>query len=83
MARRDGTGPMGQGPMTGRGMGPCAETNNYGAGLGRGGGRRMGMGRGFSPNQNTSKTQKELLQDQKDALKNQLKAIDEELEGSQ
>ncbi|MBU2575930.1 DUF5320 domain-containing protein [Patescibacteria group bacterium] len=24
MPRLDGTGPMGQGPMTGRGMGPCA-----------------------------------------------------------
>lgn len=81
MARRDGTGPMGQGPMTGRGMGPCAETRNDGAGLRRGRGRGMGMGRGFSPNQNTSKTQKELLQDQKDALKNQLKSIDEKLEG--
>ncbi len=32
----DGTGPQGQGPMTGRGFGPC----------GRGFGR-MGYGRGF------------------------------------
>ncbi|HSH36299.1 DUF5320 domain-containing protein [Schnuerera sp.] len=23
MARRDGTGPLGMGPMTGRGFGPC------------------------------------------------------------
>lgn len=35
MPNRDKTGPSGQGPLTGRGMGPC------------GGGLRRGMGRGF------------------------------------
>jgi len=35
----DGTGPMGRGPLTGRGLGYC------GAGLGLGCGRRMGAGR--------------------------------------
>ena len=39
MPRQDGTGPNGQGPMTGRGIGPC------GGGLRRGFGR--GLGRGF------------------------------------
>lgn len=34
MPRLDGTGPMGQGPMAGRGMGYC------GCGCGRSGGRR-------------------------------------------
>jgi len=33
----DGTGPLGRGPLTGRGLGPC------GAGLGA----RRGLGRGF------------------------------------
>ena len=33
----DGTGPMGQGPLTGRGLGPC----------GRGLGFRRGFGRGW------------------------------------
>ena len=47
MAFRDGTGPNGNGPMTGRRMGNCnpdqdfANNNNYGRGYGRG----MGMGR--------------------------------------
>lgn len=43
----DGTGPMGYGPMTGRGMGPCAGyyPRGYGRGFGRGHGR--GWGRGF------------------------------------
>jgi hypothetical protein len=35
MPNKDGTGPLGQGAMTGRGLGPC------------GGGMRRGMGRGF------------------------------------
>lgn len=41
MPYRDGTGPMGVGPMTGRGLGNCRN----GAGLGRG--HSMGMGRGM------------------------------------
>ncbi len=56
MPRRDGTGPMGQGSMTGRRMGFC-NTNNVdnqdadiarGAGMGtvRGSGSGMGLGRG-------------------------------------
>lgn len=45
MPATDGTGPMGQGPMTGGGFGRCnpnAESAVYG---GRGMGRRMGRGR--------------------------------------
>jgi hypothetical protein len=57
----DRTGPLGEGPMTGRGMGYCAGADSrgyfdarggwgggrrYGSGFGRGGGR-IGRGRGF------------------------------------
>lgn len=42
MPGRDGTGPMGQGPMTGGGRGWCGG----GAGRGRGMGRGMGAGWG-------------------------------------
>ncbi|NLN87139.1 MAG: DUF5320 domain-containing protein [Syntrophomonadaceae bacterium] len=47
MPRRDGTGPMGMGAMTGRGQGVCTGVNApaYGGWAGRGGGR--GCGRGF------------------------------------
>ena len=56
MARGDGTGPMGQGPLSGRGMGYCAGEvvgRPYGrgagfvrgAGFGRGGGLGRGMRR--------------------------------------
>jgi len=31
----DKTGPQGQGPMTGRGMGRCRKSRGYGKGLGR------------------------------------------------
>ncbi len=31
----DKTGPMGVGPMSGRGFGPCARGRGYGRGLGR------------------------------------------------
>ena len=57
MPRRDGTGPMGQGSMTGRGLGVCTGANvggygvRLGCGLGRGGsgiglGRDIGFGYG-------------------------------------
>lgn len=50
MARFDGTGPNGQGPMTGRGMGNCikpVDNNNQGF-FGRGFfGFGRGCGRGF------------------------------------
>lgn len=51
MPRQDGTGPMGQGQMTGRGLGPCnakaTETDNtlYGRGFGGSCGRGRGCGR--------------------------------------
>ncbi|MFA5688116.1 MAG: DUF5320 domain-containing protein [Kiritimatiellales bacterium] len=45
MPRGDRTGPAGAGPMSGRGMGYCAELNQPGFVTGGGFGR--GMGRGF------------------------------------
>ncbi len=41
MPAQDKTGPMGQGPLTGRGLGPC------GRGMRRGFGRGLGRGCGF------------------------------------
>ncbi|OQX64125.1 MAG: hypothetical protein B5M56_00695 [Desulfococcus sp. 4484_241] len=45
MPRRDGTGPMGQGPGTGRGLGGCVGGRGRGAGTGQRG-QGMGTGRG-------------------------------------
>ena len=57
MPAGDRTGPLGFGPMTGRGAGYCAGYpvpgyanawgGRFGAGLGRGWGRGFGRGRGF------------------------------------
>lgn len=64
MPRKDGTGPVGAGPVTGKGLGPCtgAKLVGYGAGFGMGLGRRLlrrrGFGRGFAINQDPTKAQK-------------------------
>lgn len=49
MPNQDGTGPQGDGPRTGRGLGNCGgDSNNSGSGrgAGRGRGRNSGKGRG-------------------------------------
>jgi ferredoxin len=45
MPRGDGTGPMGKGPFTGRGMGRCGD----GIGMGHGRGRGCGICVGRCP----------------------------------
>ncbi|MFY9115645.1 MAG: DUF5320 domain-containing protein [Bacteroidales bacterium] len=53
MPRGDRTGPMGQGPMTGRNLGFCAGydtpgmARNFGRGMGFGRGMSRGIGRGM------------------------------------
>ena len=45
----DGTGPMGEGPMSGRAAGPCADNQtlgNFNRAVGFGGGNGRGYGRG-------------------------------------
>lgn len=88
MPGRNGTGPMGAGSITGRGLGLWTGANavRYGAGfemgLGLACGRGFGGGfrRSFAVNQTSTKTQKELLQEQKDILQNRLEVIDKQLE---
>ena len=57
MPNRDGTGPAGGGPRSGRGAGNCTGQGGAGRfggrGLGRGG-RGFGRGFGFAPNQDRS-----------------------------
>ncbi len=95
MPRRDGTGPLGFGPMTGRGLGVCTGVNapiygrGFGGGCGRGFGRGLGrgfgpgFGRGFGFGANAAYNQtysKEALQAQKEQLQIALDAIDKRLE---
>jgi hypothetical protein len=72
MPRFDGTGPMGQGPRTGRGMGPCGGGMGFGCMRGNG----AGLGRRFY----TRKEESEILKDEAGVLEEELKAIKERLE---
>ena len=47
MPRGDGTGPMGMGQKTGRGMGNCSSGARRGLGLAIGAGLGLGLKRGF------------------------------------
>ncbi|MCK4555477.1 MAG: DUF5320 domain-containing protein [Candidatus Aenigmarchaeota archaeon] len=66
MPRRDGTGPMGYGPVTGRGLGPCGRGLAFGRGMGQGFGRRY-----IEPATLTKDEQKKILE-------TELKQIDAE-----
>lgn len=80
MPRNDQTGPLGEGPMTGRGMGPCAgnepETyygRPYRMGLAHRHGRRFWGRRAWRwQEQFTSQEEKEILQDQQGWLQRRL-----------
>ena len=63
MPAQDRTGPMGMGPRTGRGFGPC--------GLGLGGRRGFGMGRGMGRffGGRTPSDYKKLLEEELEAVK--------------
>jgi len=54
MPNKDGTGPLGRGPLTGRGLGDCCPREQSGIGRGfrqgRGFNRGRGFGRGFDRN---------------------------------
>ncbi|MBN1258522.1 DUF5320 domain-containing protein [Candidatus Peregrinibacteria bacterium] len=82
----DGTGPMGQGAMTGRGMGSCSGGRSwgYGGGGGYGYGRR-GMGRrGFwGAVRNWMPFSPPSTSDEKDYLKGEVKYLKEDLKAAQ
>lgn len=76
MPGKDSTGPLGQGPGTGRGMGPC------GAGMRRGNSR--GLGRSFGQGMGycipmTKSEETETLENEADILAHDLKAVKERL----
>ncbi|MDD4953102.1 MAG: DUF5320 domain-containing protein [Desulfovibrionaceae bacterium] len=88
----DMTGPLGQGPMTGRGAGRCSGQTGQtgqarGLGLGRGPGFGRGLGRGglgrsnFGPQQaeTPSKSSNEDLKDRLDRLESEAARIREQL----
>lgn len=75
----DGTGPVGQGPLSGRGMGRCGGAMRQGY-CGRFGGSGRGMGRRFySPKNELASMQEEeqILRDELTALQEEIKALKE------
>lgn len=89
MPNRNGTGPMGLGPMTGRGLGLCTEAiakksvrrlERGLASVGRCGYGR-GFGRGYAANRGFSKTEEEeMLRRERNVLQERLENIDKQLE---
>ncbi|SHJ28802.1 DUF5320 domain-containing protein [Parasporobacterium paucivorans] len=93
MPRRDGSGPMGQGAMSGRGLGFCSGATLLGMafGFGRGYARGMGMGNGSVSGckrtigrkfagQISGMTEKEILTEQKEFLQRELERTEKKLQ---
>ncbi|MBU1198373.1 MAG: DUF5320 domain-containing protein [Nanoarchaeota archaeon] len=76
MPGRDGSGPQGEGSLSGRGLGPC------GSGLARGfrGGQRRGFGRGLGRgvcfDGLDKEAQKKILQDHKKEIEEKIAELD-------
>jgi len=89
----DRTGPLGQGSMTGRGMGSCGESSRgtgrgFIRGAGRGFGRGMGFRRGFIPAgsygsayayEPTKEQETADLKAEKEAIMQEIRQIDQRL----
>ena len=65
MPRYSGTGPLGEGPMTGRGFGPCGR------------GFRRGYGRCFGFGNIPKEDEKKLIEEEKKYLEQRLKELNE------
>ncbi|WP_368293632.1 DUF5320 domain-containing protein [Dehalobacter sp. TBBPA1] len=80
MPGRDGTGPLGRGAMSGKGLGLCTGVNAARNGNGSGLGRRRGYGRNLADNMMLSSSRKELLLSQKELLEKRLHLINKQIE---
>lgn len=84
MPRRDRTGILGQGPMTGRGMGFCIEEIASGIGVWAEFGCRRGFRRWLRECDHSvnilAETKKSLLQKERDILLKRLESIDKQIE---
>ncbi|MGI6562746.1 MAG: DUF5320 domain-containing protein [Clostridia bacterium] len=74
MPGRDGTGPTGAGPMTGRCKGFCSGSMYRRSGFGH------GFGRGYFYGMTSDTSCKEMLRVQKERLQNRLNRVNEQLE---
>ena len=81
MPGQDRTGPSGEGPMTGRGLGPCGRGLARGRGFGRGFGRGLGYGRGLGfgwrePIELSKEEEKKILEAHKNEIEKRLKELE-------
>ena len=81
MPARNGTGPTGQGSLTGRGLGPCGKGMAFGRGCGKGMafGRGCGksFGRGFwNENPLSDEEMVKILKAQKNSIEEELKELE-------
>lgn len=76
MPGQDRTGPFGQGPLTGRGLGPCGRGIGFRRGF-RGFGR--GMGYGFQPVQFSESDEKKILEQELQDIESEKKEIEKRL----
>ncbi|KYK24450.1 hypothetical protein AYK26_06710 [Euryarchaeota archaeon SM23-78] len=88
MPGRDGSGPLGEGPLTGRGLGPCGRGLARGRGFGRGFGRGLGLGRGLGwrarfawdyptePVELSKEEEKKILEAEKQEIEKRLKELE-------
>ncbi|MCX6650874.1 MAG: DUF5320 domain-containing protein [Methanomassiliicoccales archaeon] len=83
MPYKDGTGPMGAGPI-GRGMGPCyADGRTSGMGFGIGRSRRGGFGGRCYPAGTLKVDQRQTLEMEMEMLENRLKVLKDQLSRSE
>lgn len=78
----DGTGPNGNGPLTGRGMGRCegaASSQRPRRGMGQGVGRGRGRCRWTTPLDIPAEDQKTILERELETLKQEQEAIEKKL----
>jgi len=76
MPARDGSGPLGGGSGTGRGLGPCVQNLGYGFGRGVGRGYGRGFSSGFTPG---TPTEKQRLQAEREYLRKRLEDVERQL----
>lgn len=79
MPQQDKTGPIGEGPMSGRGAGPCNSSYGPGLGLGRGYGRVMCGWFWRKYQAMPEEERKELLKSEIEDMKQELQMVEEEL----
>lgn len=79
MPGNDKTGPLGRGPLTGRGLGPCGRGLAMRRGFGRGLGWRYAYAHTEYPQPLSREDEKKVLEAEKAEIEQELKSINDKL----